>query len=76
MIAYGLDRAERYAIEGSRGLTVYLTLMFLLGAGFDQDPLYPWAGRVLRNESTFGESARVAALHQAAIAYVADVLTE
>jgi hypothetical protein len=72
----GLERAEEYGIESSRGLTVYITLMFLLGAGFDQDPLYPWAGQVLRDRSLPDENTRVAELHGAAMKYVAEVLSE
>jgi hypothetical protein len=76
LVREGLDRAEEYGIESSRGLTVYITLMFLLGAGFDQDPMYPWAGQVLRDRSLRDEKTRVAALHEAAMRYVAEVLSE
>jgi hypothetical protein len=76
LVQEGLDGAEQYGIENSPGLTVYITLMFLLGAGFDQDPLYPWAGEVLRDRSLPDENTRVAALHRGAMNYVAAVLSE
>jgi hypothetical protein len=76
LIEEGFDRAERYQIETGRGLTVFVTLMFLLGAGFDGDPLYPWAGEVLLDRSLPDENTRVTALHRAAMKYVAEVLPE
>jgi hypothetical protein len=70
LIAHAMSSAPAFGISGGRGLTVYTTLMFMLGSGFASDPLYPWAGRVLSDDRLPDESARVTELHREAISYL------
>lgn len=74
LIAHAMATAGSFGISSGRGLTVYATLMFMLGSGFASDPMYPWAGRVLRDERLAGESARVSELHREAISYLNESL--
>lgn len=76
LIRQGMESAEKYGIVSSQGRVVVLTLMFFLGIGIDDDPLYPWAGEALRDPSLAVEQRRAAELHRAALAYVNDVLSE
>jgi len=40
-------RAARFKFTEGRTFTLFALLSFLLGAGFDRDPLFPWAARAL-----------------------------
>ena len=50
-IKHGTAQAERYEITSERGVTLVTALRFVLGAGFDTDPLLPWAASCL-NDAT------------------------
>jgi hypothetical protein len=76
LIRLGVAEAARHGISGGPGLTVYIALMFMVGAGFDDDPIYPWAGAVLNDASTASEAERVGRLHRAAAAYVSRALSD
>jgi hypothetical protein len=67
--------AAKYRISSAPGLGLYATLMFMLGSGFDRDPLYPWAARALTNPGIPNEAARVTTLHRDALGYVQAALT-
>ncbi len=67
--------AAKYRILSAPGLGLYATLMFMLGSGFDRDPLYPWAARALTNPGIPNEAARVTTLHRDALGYVQASLT-
>ena len=54
------------------GIMNYVALTFVLGSGFDRDPLYPWAAA-----SELGQTdpaQRGAMLREAALAYLAKCL--
>lgn len=68
LIAGGVERAARYGIETPRGRLLYIGLMYLLGAGFDRDPLFAWAGEALASGGT--EAERVSRLHESAVTYL------
>ena len=76
LIRRGIEDAARYGISGGRGLSVYITLMFMLGAGFDHDPVYPWTGSILNDLSLIDGMEKARQLYRASIAYVNRVLTE
>jgi hypothetical protein len=60
--------AEELGFEGNRAVTAVGALMFMLGSGFDHDPLHPWAARAL--EGGGEELERVDRLHREAIAHL------
>jgi hypothetical protein len=50
VVDLGIDRAAAHGF-GTRGSVCdYLTLMFILGSYFDEDPMLPWAAEVLRKQ--------------------------
>jgi hypothetical protein len=63
-------RASAYDLRSAGAATMFGVLMFLLGAGFDRDPLYTWTGELLR-ERSLHERVRLAALQQAALRHLA-----
>ncbi|MEZ0475478.1 hypothetical protein [Luteimonas salinilitoris] len=67
LIATGIGEAARHRIRGERGLTLFITLMFVLGVGFDDDPLLPWASKILNDEKISTEKKRVDKLQIRAI---------
>lgn len=67
--------AARYGFTGAAGRGLFATLSFMLGSGFDHDPLYPWAARTLTNPSYHNEAARATALHLDAIRHIQSSLS-
>ncbi|MBM4039868.1 MAG: hypothetical protein FJ290_15290 [Planctomycetes bacterium] len=61
----GIQAAEKRRLAGEFGALVYVVLMFLLGSGFDADPLHAWAQGVLREGAGAGKADR---LYEAAAA--------
>ena len=49
--AYGVERAEDYGFETKRDTPLFIDLMLLLGSHFDEDLQYPWAKKILTDES-------------------------
>lgn len=76
LIPLCLRNAASYKICTPSGVATFLTLMFLLGVGFDHDPMYAWAEEALTDRSIATEPARIGRLHDRAIAYVNQVLAE
>jgi hypothetical protein len=51
LINRGLDLADGYGLNSERDASIFVVMMFVLGTGFDRDPLAPWASRILNDES-------------------------
>ena len=75
LIRMARERIAALGFTGGGTLTVFVVLMFMLGAGFDTDPLYPWAGEVLADPSFLRESLRIRALYRAAMEHLSVSLT-
>lgn len=67
VINVGRQRAEKYGFNIYRSLCTYLSLMFWLGSGFDEDPLYPWAERLLNNPLTTNQLTKVSLVQEATL---------
>ena len=48
---------------------IYIQLILMLGAGFDQDPQIPWAAAILNDKAIGSERARIDSLHDKAWEY-------
>jgi hypothetical protein len=66
--------ARRYKLGEGHPFALYATLMFLLGAGFDEDPQFPWAGQVLNDSRTPSPLDKVRALADAGLAWLGRAL--
>jgi len=65
----GRERASRHRFFLRGPVRFYMELMCFLGAGFDTDPQYPWATRILEDQS-IPELLRADRLHAATITYL------
>ncbi|WP_437767842.1 hypothetical protein WME77_12760 [Sorangium sp. So ce764] len=46
-----IERADGYGIVSQKDVFRYLNVSFMLGAGFDTDPTYPWAEAILKDDA-------------------------
>jgi hypothetical protein len=49
LINRGLELASSYGFSSERDVSIFVVMMFVLGTGFDKDPLLPWASKILRD---------------------------
>src|SRR6185503_8352236 len=69
-IRLGLERARGYGLGGEASVCSFITVMFLLGSGFDDDPLLPWASSILRAAAREPEDITVIRLREVTLAYL------
>lgn len=48
VVALGMERSDGYGLVTERDKYLYLTLMFMCGSYFDEDPQLAWAGQMLK----------------------------
>lgn len=70
VVQQGISRAERYGFTNRGPIRLFLELMFILGAGFDDDPQYSWAGETLRRKDFFNQMFKAGQLEHLANAYL------
>lgn len=70
LIQASVEAVTGCGLRSERGLTVYLGLAFLLGAGFATDLQCPFAAEVLNDKSPADPNARADRLHAAAVAHL------
>lgn len=63
LIRAGMERAQKHAFTYRATVKFYIEAMILLGADFDTDPQYPWAGEILRDRSIFDQVQRADRVH-------------
>ena len=66
----GEERAASHEIRDATGVWIYTGIAFMLGSGFDEDPLLPWAAAVLGEEN---RETRAARLHERALVFLNEV---
>jgi hypothetical protein len=74
LIHEGIASAEAYSIQTIRGVALFVVLMFALGHGFAEDPLFPWISRTLRDTRVADPDKRAERIEGKAIAYLDHVL--
>ncbi|MBE2295612.1 MAG: hypothetical protein IAF00_11705 [Phycisphaerales bacterium] len=74
VVRSGYEAAKRHGVSTELGMMNYLALAFVLGSGFDQDPLYPWAAAVLSDPAMDDPAKKGQALREAALNYLATCL--
>jgi hypothetical protein len=65
-----VEACKRFDVADRWGVVLVAQLMFLLGAGFLGDPLYPWAQQALREARGAGVDEKLERLLQAARAHM------
>ncbi|RLC02549.1 MAG: hypothetical protein DRH34_07185 [Deltaproteobacteria bacterium] len=74
LIQQGRKLSQEYSISGSSGIICFTCFMFMLGHGFADDPLYPWCGDTLKDDSISASEKRVERLFSKGIAYLTKAL--
>lgn len=67
LVRHGITSARNYGIGMNSGVSVYVSMMYLLGSGFDTDPQCPWATKVLNDPSITDPMKRISRLYQEAM---------
>jgi len=70
LVRHSYENAKRHGIATEHGIMNFVALAFLLGGGFDRDPLYPWAA-ALSDPGRVDPSAKGALLREAALVNLA-----
>lgn len=74
LIQRGVELAATYSVTITRGVALFVVLMFALGHGFSDDPLFPWASRTLKDEQITDPLIRAKRLEAKALTYLSHVL--
>lgn len=69
-------RAARYQLDAPPALSIYALHAFMLGFGFDTDPLHPWAAQALSAPDCPSPQDRVARLWDAAMQHLNESLSK
>ena len=70
LISGALDRAGADGVRLQRSRALYGVLALYAGAGFGDDPLYPWIGGALRHPMVTDPDERAARLERRALTYL------
>ena len=70
LVRQGYQSARTYGLTDEKGITAYISLMFILGGGFDQDPQCPWAEAVLKDPALTDPIKKGELLHKGALDYL------
>jgi len=76
VIKYGIEKAEKYGYSSQRDIGFFISLMFLFGSGFDNDPQLPWAKSGLEDASVEDTSDRIGKVWSNAMLYIDTVAGE
>lgn len=71
LVRHGYESAKRHGMTAEHGIMNYIALAFMLGSGFDRDPLYPWAAAVLGDPGRADPTQKGALLREAALTHLA-----
>ncbi len=74
LIREGSQTAKSYSVEKERGVALFVVLMFAIGHGFAEDPLFPWISGTLQNPKIDHPDKRVQRLESKSITYLDHVL--
>ena len=71
LVRSGYEAAKRHGFTTEPGMMSYIALAYVLGSGFDRDPVYPWAAATLSDPALVNPAQRSAALRETALAHLA-----
>lgn len=70
LIPRGVKSAWSYGITSERGITLFTVFLFVLGNGFADDPLLPWASAALNDKLIVSEVARTDRLYAEGVGFL------
>jgi hypothetical protein len=68
-VQFAIERAQSRGCHSCQGICLYLSLAFLLGSFFDEDPQYPWAAHTLVHNGVADPDAKIARVYDQAMEY-------
>ena len=71
LVRTGYEAAKRHGFTTELSMMNYITLAYVLGIGFDRDPVYPWAAATLSDPALINPAQRSAALRETALTHLA-----
>ncbi len=71
LVRTSYEAAKRHGFTTELSMMNYITLAYVLGIGFDRDPVYPWAAATLSDPALANPAQRSAALRETALAHLA-----
>lgn len=71
LVRSGYEAAKRHGFTTEPSMMNYIALAYVLGSGFDRDPVYPWAAATLSDPALVNPAQRSAALREIALAHLA-----
>lgn len=75
-IRLGIDSSRAHGLQIRRGMAMYVTLMFIVGSYFGDNPLYPWARKILVDDRGVDEATRAHRFYNRLRRYLATVRDE
>ncbi len=69
-VEMGVEQAGKYGLLAEREVFLYLSLMFMLGSGFDTDVQYPWAGPILKRKDFPDGFSMIQTVYDTAMEYL------
>jgi hypothetical protein len=70
MLSGGARHANKSGMSSPLGQVLFGLLVFELGHRFDDDPLYAWAGNIIRSSAAVDQDRRADRLREAAVMYL------
>lgn len=67
LIQTGIKNSKEYGLTSYRNVVVFTTMMLMLGSGFDDDLQFPWALKVLNDESIKDQNLKTLRLYKLAM---------
>jgi hypothetical protein len=67
---HALSSARAYGLTSRKGQLIFAMNAFMLGSGFDTDPLYPWANEVLIGSEMTDQDTKASRLLEQSLAYL------
>jgi hypothetical protein len=68
-VQFAIQRAQSRGYQSCRGMCLYLSVAFLLGSFFDEDPQYPWAAYAPGIRGMAELDARISGVYDKAMEY-------
>jgi hypothetical protein len=70
LIQLGVEKASSYGMKSDAGTLLMVGMMYLLGSGFDHDPMFAWLGPDLLDSGLHPPEVKIARVHTAALGYL------
>lgn len=74
VVRQGKKSAKKHSVKTEKSAALFVALTFALGHGFDEDALYPWVSKTLRDEAVKDADERADRLERKMRIYLSEAL--